>query len=170
LNNGIGKEGVAMIVRPATLHDTPAMSALLNAIIRRGGTTAFEEEKAPEEVADWYLTGPHALLCHVAEDQGRIIGYQTVSRYGDLPPGWGDIGTFVDIGLQRSGAGAALFAATTQAARTKGLTTINATIRADNVPGLGYYARRGFTDYAADPDWALANGTIVGRISKRFDL
>jgi hypothetical protein len=25
-------------------------------------------------------------------------------------------------------------------------------------------------DYAADPDWALANGTIVGRISKRFDL
>lgn len=159
-----------MIVRPATLQDTPAMCTLLNAIIRIGGTTAFEVEKTPEEVADWYLTGPHALLCHVADDQGRIIGYQTVSRYGDLPPGWGDIGTFVDIGLQRSGAGAALFAATVQAARAAGVTTINATIRADNVPGLGYNTRRGFVDYGADPAYALADSTIVGRISKRFDL
>lgn len=159
-----------MIVRPATLQDTPAMCTLLNAIIRIGGTTAFEVEKTPEEVADWYLTGPHALLCHVADDQCRIIGYQTVSRYGDLPPGWGDIGTFVDIGLQRSGAGAALFAATVQAARAAGVTTINATIRADNVPGLGYYTRRGFVDYGADPAYALADSTIVGRVSKRFDL
>jgi L-amino acid N-acyltransferase YncA len=159
-----------MIIRPATLQDCPAMCALLNAIIRKGGTTAFEEEKTPEEVADWYLTGPHALLCHVAEDQGRIIGYQTVSRYGDLPAGWGDIGTFVEIGLQRSGAGAALFGATIQAARDKGLTSINATIRADNLPGLGYYTRRGFVDYATDPAYALADGTVVGRISKRFDL
>jgi L-amino acid N-acyltransferase YncA len=159
-----------MIVRPATLQDTPGMCALLNAIIRKGGTTAFEQEKTPEEVADWYLTGPHALLCHVAQDQGRIIGYQTVSRYGDLQPGWGDIGTFVQIGLQRSGAGATLFAATLAAARNKGLTTINATIRADNVPGLGYYTRRGFVDYGTEPDFALLNGTVVGRIHKRFDL
>lgn len=159
-----------MIIRPATLQDCPAMSVLLNAIIRKGGTTAFEDEKTPEEVADWYLTGPHALLCHVATDHGRIIGYQTLSRYGDLPSEWGDIGTFVEIGLQRSGAGAALFAATCTAARAMGLTTINATIRADNVPGLGYYTRRGFVDHATDPAYALANGTIVGRISKRFDL
>jgi L-amino acid N-acyltransferase YncA len=159
-----------MIVRAATLQDTPAMSALLNTIIRKGGTTAFEVEKTPAEVADWYLTGPDALLCLVAQDQGRIIGYQTVSRYGDLPATWGDIGTFVEIGLQRSGAGAALFAATCVAARAKGLTTINATIRADNVPGLGYYARRGFVDYARDPGYSLADGTVVGRISKRFDL
>ena len=159
-----------MIVRQATLQDCPAMCALLNAIIRKGGTTAFEAEKTPEEVADWYLTGPDALLCHVAEDLGRIIGYQTISRYGEFPAGWGDIGTFVEIGLQRSGAGAALFAATCVAARAKGLTTINATIRADNVPGLGYYTRRGFVDYARDPGYALADGTVVGRISKRFDL
>jgi hypothetical protein len=38
------------------------------------------------------------------------------------------------------------------------------------VPGLGYYTRRGFVEYGADPTYALANGTIVGRISKRFDL
>jgi hypothetical protein len=57
-----------------------------------------------------------------------------------------------------------------RAAQDKGLTTINATIRAGDVPGLGYYTQRGSVDYGVDPDYALANGTIVGRISKRFDL
>ena len=47
---------------------------------------------------------------------------------------------------------------------------INATIRADNVLCLRYYTRRGFVDLGADPDYAVANGTIVGRIAKRFDL
>jgi L-amino acid N-acyltransferase YncA len=159
-----------MIIRIATLQDCAAMCTLLNAIIRKGGTTAFEVEKTPEEVADWYLTGPYALLCHVAENQGRIIGYQTLSRFGDLPDTWGDIGTFVAIDLQRSGAGAALFAATSTAARRAGLTAINATIRADNVPGLGYYSRRGFIDYGTESDFALMSGKIVGRVHKRFDL
>lgn len=159
-----------MIVRAATVADCPAMCHLLNAIIRKGGTTAFEVAKKPDEVADWYLTGPHALLCHVAEDQGQIIGYQTVSRYGDLPEACGDIGTFVQIGLQRSGTGAALFAATCTAARAAGLTAINATIRADNISGLGYYSRRGFFDYGTEPAFALMDGKIVGRIHKRFDL
>lgn len=159
-----------MIIRPASLQDTPAMSTLLNAIIRKGGTTAFEQEKTAEEVADWYLIGPHALLCHVACDDLKVVGYQTITIWGDLPKGWVDIGTFVAQDVQRGGAGAALFAATVAASRAKGFSTINATIRADNVPGLGYYTRRGFVDYATDPAYALANGTVVGRISKRFDL
>ena len=51
-----------------------------------------------------------------------------------------------------------------------GIITLNATIRADNVPGLGYYARRGFIDYGSDPAWALDDGRVVGRVNKRFDL
>jgi L-amino acid N-acyltransferase YncA len=159
-----------MIIRQAVEVDCPAMCDLLNAIIRKGGTSAFEVEKTPEEVADWYLIGPYAHLCHVAEDAGRVVGYQTVSRYGDLPVGWGDIGTFVTPDVQRAGAGAALFVATCAAARMAGLTAINASIRADNVPGLGYYARCGFVDYATDPGFALCDGRVVGRIHKRFDL
>jgi L-amino acid N-acyltransferase YncA len=160
-----------MIIRQAGGLDCPAMCDLLNAIIRKGGTSAFEVEKTPEEVADWYLTGSYAHLCHVAEGAGRVVvGYQTVSRYGDLPAGWGDIGTFVAPDMQRAGAGAALFVATCAAARMAGLTALNATIRADNAPGLGYYARRGFVDYAADHGFALRDGRVVGRIHKRFDL
>ena len=49
----------------------------------------------------------------------------------------------------------ALFAATVAWARAHGVTAMNATIRADNVVGLGYYAKRGFVDYATEPDLTL---------------
>jgi GNAT superfamily N-acetyltransferase len=158
-----------VIVRPALPSDAAAMTALQNRIIRIGGTTAHQVEHSVEEVRDAYVSGPEVVCCHVAVD-GALTGFQAVERYPGLPDGWGDIGTFVDPDVQVKGIGAALFAATVAACRTAGLVAINATIRADNVPGLAYYARIGFVDYAADPGWALDDGRVVGRVSRRFDL
>lgn len=158
-----------MIIRPALPSDAEAMARLQNRIIRIGGTTAHQVEHAADEVRDAYVTGPGVLCCHVADD-GGILGFQAVERWEGLPVGWGDIGTFVNPDVQARGIGAALFSATVAACRRAGLTAINATIRADNVPGLAYYARLGFTDYAHDTGWALDDGRIVGRVSRRFDL
>ena len=99
-----------------------------------------------------------------------MIGFQSLGRHPALPEGWGDIGSYVSPDYQRTGAGAALFDATLAAARQAGVVTINAAIRADNAPGLGYCTRRGFVDYGADPDFALKDGRVVGRVLKRFDL
>ena len=160
-----------MIIRPATSADAAAMTALQNEIIAIGGTTAYQRPRHEDEVREDYITAPEAVCCHVAvDDNGTLLGFQALGRWPGLPAGWADIGTFVTPARQRSGAGAALFAATAAAARAAGIATINATIRADNVPGLGYYARRGFIIYATDPDWALDDGRVVGRVSKRFDL
>lgn len=160
-----------MIIRAAIPADAPAMTALQNAIIAIGGTTAYQQPRSEDEVRADYITAPEAICCHVALDaDGTLLGFQALGRWPGLPEGWADIGTFVTPAHQRSGAGAALFAATIATARAKGVTTINATIRADNLPGLGYYARRGFADHAADPAWALDDGRVVGRVSKRFDL
>jgi L-amino acid N-acyltransferase YncA len=159
-----------MTVRPATAQDAPQMTALLNRIIRIGGTTAHQHEKTVEAVREDYIDGREALCCHVALAEGQVIGFQALGRHDGLPAGWADIGTFVSPDLQARGTGAALFAATRAAARALGLGTINATIRADNAPGLAYYARIGFADYAHDPDWTLEDGTVTGRVSRRFDL
>jgi L-amino acid N-acyltransferase YncA len=159
-----------MKTRPATPADAAAMCALQNAIIAIGGTTAHQHPKTEAQVRADYIDGPGTLSCVVAEAAGQIIGFQSIGENDDLPPGWGDIGTFVSPALQAKGTGAALFAASLAAARAKGLTTLNATIRADNTPGLAYYARIGFIDYAHDPNWALDDGQKVGRISRRFDL
>lgn len=159
-----------MIIRPATPQDAAQMAALLNRIIRIGGTTAHQQEKTAEKVRIDYVDGPDCLCCHVAEEVGQILGFQALGHHDGLPAGWGDIGTFVAPDVQARGTGAALFAATAASARALGVTAINATIRADNAPGLAYYSRIGFADYAHDPDWALQDGTVTGRISRRFDL
>ena len=159
-----------MIIRPATPADAPAMAGLQAAIIALGGTTAHQHPKTADQVQADYIDGATALTCVVAEADGALIGFQAVGTHPALPEGWGDIGSYVRPGSQAKGIGGAMFAATRSAAKTLGLRHLNATIRADNVPGLAYYTRMGFVDYNHEPDWALTDGRKVGRISRRFDL
>lgn len=159
-----------MIIRPATPQDAAAMSDLQNRIIRIGGTTAHQVEHDAAYIDAHYISGPGVICCHLAEDDSGLIGFQSMGRHAGLPENWGDIGSYVNPDRQRTGAGAALFATTLAVARQKRVVVINATIRGDNVPGLGYYSRRGFVDYAYDPEYQLKDGRRVGRISKRFEV
>lgn len=155
-----------MIVRNSSPDDAEGMAQVLNAIIAAGGTTAHEHEKSADEVRLHYIDGPEVETSVVAEVDGQVIGWQSLGMWqGEM-----HIGTFVRIGVQAKGIGAALFAATCGAARDRGLTQIIAHIRADNAPGLAYYARIGFRDIGADPDFALEDGRVVGRVFRRFDL
>lgn len=158
------------IARQTTPANIPALCALQGRIVRIGGTTAREVPLDEAAFAEAYLTGPEVICCHTAVVDGHPVGFQSVGLHRDLPPGWGDIGTFVDPDQQRSGAGQVLFTMTVAAVRKAGLATISATIRADNAPGLAYYARIGFRDYDAEPGYALSTGRIVGRVHRRFDL
>jgi RimJ/RimL family protein N-acetyltransferase len=159
-----------MIVRPASPADVPDLLAIQNAIIRMGGTTAHEVEMTTDRFITLYTNDATAISCQLAKDEEGIIGFQALGFYPGLPAGWADIGTFIDPKRQRSGAGHALFAATLIAAQHRGISVINATIRADNRPGLGYYSRVGFVDYGSDPDYRLKDGARVGRVHKRFDM
>jgi L-amino acid N-acyltransferase YncA len=155
-----------MIIRPATPADAPAMTSILNAIIAIGGTTAHESPKTEAAVEEDYITGPDVLAASVAEIDGAVIGWQSVGWYHGNP----EIGTFVQPGTQARGIGAQLFALTCATLRRAGITYIIATIRADNVPGLAYYARSGFRDIGHDPDFTLLTGQKVGRVTRRIDL
>lgn len=155
-----------MIVRNALPADAAAMADLLNRIIKIGGTTAHQVAKTADDVRADYIDGADCITSVVAEVDGQIIGWQAIGWWqGDA-----HIGTFVDPDVQAKGTGAALFAETLRAAKAAGLTEIHASIRADNVPGLAYYARIGFQDIGFDPDFALNDGTKVSRISRRFML
>jgi L-amino acid N-acyltransferase YncA len=155
-----------MIIRIAEATDALGMTALLNMVIAKGGTTAHEAPKTEAEVLYDYIEGPDVLSAVIAEEAGTIIGWQTVGLAGGDP----HIGTFVQPDLQAKGVGAALFALTLQTLRKTRTDYIIAWIRADNVPGLAYYARIGFRDIGGDPGFALQDGTVVGRIHRRLDL
>lgn len=154
-------------IRRATAADAAALAGILNPIIRAGGTTGIEEELDPPTLAHWFIDGPDVIACHLAEAGGIALGFQSLSRYGDLPPDWADIGTFAR--QPRTGTGTALFAATCAAARAAGIITINATIRADNAGGLAFYRRLGFVPHGVTPAVPLRDGTPVDRLHHRFD-
>ncbi|MGV8985664.1 MAG: GNAT family N-acetyltransferase [Cypionkella sp.] len=158
-----------MIVRRAQDFDAPALAEVLNEIIMIGGTTAHEIPFTAQAFLTHYIDGPDAIFCHMAEAD-RPMGFQVLGIHPALPASWLDIGTFVRPAARGNGTGAALFKATKAEARAQGCKVINATIRADNVPGLAYYTKLGFVDYASEPDYCLSDGRRVGRLSKRFDL
>lgn len=159
-------------VRPVRPEDASELADLLNQVIAQGGTTALEEPFTPEALAEAYLIGPNVICCFVAADRpaGRLEGFQTLGRYPTLPDDVGDIGTFARVGGIQRGVGSALFAATRAEAVRRGITAINATIRADNTGGLAFYSRMGFADHAVQPSVPLKNGVLVDRISKRYRL
>jgi L-amino acid N-acyltransferase YncA len=155
-----------MIVRHTRPDDAGAMADILNRIIAIGGTTAHQTPKPAATVRLHYIDGPSVLSAVVAEEEGQVIGWQSV----ELWQGEAHIGTFVRPGIQAKGAGSAMFALTCKVMRATGHRSIIASIRSDNVPGLAYYGRIGFVDVAEEPDFALEDGRIVGRVHRRFDL
>lgn len=158
-------------VRRAIPLDAASMARLLNEIIEIGGTTAMTQTITAGDLAEWMRNGGPRTAWHVALDQSEeVVGFQWIAPKDTLPPEAADIATFVRTGQTGLGIGSALFEATRRAAKRLGFVWINATIRADNAGGLTYYQSRGFRDWRFEANVKLADGLVVDRISKRFDL
>ena len=156
--------------RPISL-DAPNMAKLLNEIIAEGGTTALTRPVTGADLIERMAFKPERSARHVAVDEKEnIVGFQWINPKEDLPKGAVDIATFVQIGQTGLGIGSALFEATKNAAKAMGYVWINANIRADNEGGLIYYQSRGFQDYGVIEGYEMANGDIVDKRLKRYDL
>lgn len=156
-------------IRPARAFDAAAMAALLNEIIRIGGTTAMTRPVTAADLRDW-MAEPGSIW-HLAEDDGgTVLGFQWVHRHPDLPPDMADIASFVDHRQHGLGIGTRLFDATRKAARAAGFTAINATIRADNASGMTYYRARGFETWGQQTGVTLDSGLVADRVLTRYTL
>jgi L-amino acid N-acyltransferase YncA len=156
--------------RPFKL-DHADMARLLNAIIEEGGTTALVRPVTADDLAEWIAFEAKRNAWHVAvNDAEKVVGFQWIAPNQTLPPEAADIATFVQIGQTGLGIGSALFDATKKAAKALGYVWINANIRTDNEGGLIYYQSRGFQDYGVIEGYEMANGQIVDKRLKRFDL
>lgn len=158
-------------VRPATRFDTGSMAALLNEIIKIGGTTALVRPVTGDDLAEWMSFAPDSSAWHVAlNDNEQVVGFQWIESSEKLPPEAAEIATFVQVGQTGLGIGSALFAATAKAAKLLGYVWIRANIRADNDGGLTYYQSRGFRDYDVIEGYTLTDGTQVDKRLKRYDV
>lgn len=157
-------------VRRAGPMDARPMAELLNEVIALGGTTAITEPVTREDLLNWMEADPRSIW-HVAEDAtGQIMGFQWVDPHLKLGETVAQIASFARVGKTGLGIGSKLFDATKRAARTAGYAWINAEIRADNEGGLIYYQSRGFEDYGRIEGYVMANGKVVDKVLKRYDL
>lgn len=157
-------------IRRAGSLDARPIAELLNEIIEIGGTTAYTSPVTAGYIADRLTQGVRAAW-HIAEDeQGAVLGFQWIEEIDSLPVEAASIATFARVGRTGLGIGSKLFECTRQAAIELGYSWINADIRADNAGGLIYYQSRGFEDYGRKSGVKLANGLIVDKILKRYDL
>lgn len=160
--------------RSAQNSDAQAMTELLNTIIDAGGTTAHETTYSTARMITDYIDSEDGISCVVAEENGEIVGFQSLEWPGDgrdeFPQGWAIIATFVASGKAGMGIGKTMFLDTEMAAAHSGIDTIDAAIRSDNLGGLRYYSGLGFSDYKVSENVPLADGTKVDRISKRYDI
>lgn len=149
-----------MRIRDAVATDAPEISTFLKEL------TAAGKRKSPDDVGfvlAHYIESTQKIKCSVAEDQGVVLGFQslqhaaadTTSGNGS---GWAVIGTHIRPSAARRGVGRALFAASQSAAESADVTDIEATIAADNPEALAYYDAMGFKTYK----------TTENQVCKRF--
>lgn len=137
------------VIRPARDADADDMAEVQNAIFRAGLRSTPVDTAL---IRERYLSPEHRVACTVAEQDGRVVGFQSLKRAWpgnpyDVPEGWGIIGAHIHPDAGRSGLGRRLFAESLAAARSAGLQHVDATIGADNAPALKYYAAMGFVPY-----------------------
>lgn len=128
-------------LRPATPADAPALAAILNGVIAEGDKTAIAGPVTARDLDAWYVSGPDALCCILAEAEDGPLGFQALERHHPLPPGWADIATFVAAPARGRGVGPALWRATRASAGGLGL---RAVIRSLNGGAIAYYRGCGF--------------------------
>jgi ribosomal protein S18 acetylase RimI-like enzyme len=149
-------------IRPARPTDAEDMAEVQNAIYRAG------LRASPVDVAlvrERYLDMEYGVACTVAEQEGQVVGFQSLMRAWpgnpyDVPEGWGIIGTHIHPDAGRSGLGRRLFATSLALARAARLRHIDASIAVDNSPALAYYSAMGFAPYREGR----------GTIPHRFDV
>jgi ribosomal protein S18 acetylase RimI-like enzyme len=150
------------------------MCNLINPIIAEGSTTGHRTAFTPDRMLARYATPTRLISCTIAIENERLLGFQSLKwvdpeQSDPLPASWGTIASFVAPESQGMGVGQRLWPETLKAALTAGVETIDATIRADNTPGLAYYSGLGFTDWNTR-EGLLSDGTPSKRICKRYDL
>lgn len=156
-------------VRRAGPLDAGAMVALLNAIIAKGETTAYQTPWDKSDAHDRMQR--RGAVWHLAEDDaGALKGFQWFEPHPDVPEDSASIATYVEIGATGLGIGSQLFVATKAAALEMGYRSLDAVIRADNTGGLAYYQSRGFETIKLLPDMPLGDGSRVDKVWTRVRL
>lgn len=134
-----------MTIRTATTADAAAIAAIYNDAVLTS-TATFDLE--PETVAARrrLLESDATRLCLVAETEGRVVGWSSLSRWSSRGAyaRTAEASIYVASDTRRAGVGLALAQAALEAAPSRDVHAVIAQICAENEAGLALAERLGF--------------------------
>lgn len=137
------------MIRPATVHDAPAIAAIWNPVIRDTLVTFNSVEKTAADIEAMILERPF----FVSDDQG-VRGF---AHYGPFRGGGGyahvaEHTIMLGDGAKGKGVGRALMQALETHAKTNGIEAFWAGVSSSNPVGVAFHKALGFQEIALLPD------------------
>lgn len=134
-------------IRRATREDAAAMAAIYNQAVAHSTATFDTLPESPEDRVVWLAehTAPqHPVL--VAERDGRVIGWASLSRYSSrcAYDATVEVSAYIDENETGRGLGTALTEAVFEAGRTGGVHAILSRICTENTASLAMARKLGF--------------------------
>lgn len=134
-------------LRDARADDLPRIRAIYNHEVLTSTATYDTTPRTEAEQAAWFRHHGGAHPVYVAEADGAVIAWASLSPWSDRAAYGGsvEVSVYVDASARRRGAGRILLARLVQAARECGHHALLARISADNEASIALHAAQGFT-------------------------
>src|SRR5688500_17132089 len=113
-------------IRPARENDLPAITAIYNDAILKTVATFDTDTKQVSDMKEWYNNHDEKYPVLVAEKNGQVTGYASLSRWSDRCA-YGrtaEISVYVDENYRGQGIGKMLIASIIEAGEKAGLHTV----------------------------------------------
>jgi len=135
-----------MLIRPATAADLYAINAIYNHYVHHSTCTYQEEPSTPEERAAWFAAHGTQHPVTVAESDGEVVGWGSLSRFHPRSAYRRTVenSVYVRVDLHRRGIGAALLADLIDRSAALGHHAIIAGIDAEQTASVAIHRRFGF--------------------------
>jgi L-amino acid N-acyltransferase len=135
-----------VLLRPATAADAAATAAIYNAEVTGSRVTFDLVTRTVEEQAEWLDARSGALEVVVAEIDGEIAGFASLSPYRDRPAYRTTVedSIYVHGDHRGSGVGRALLEEIVAVARERGFHSVIARIVADHTASIRLHKAAGF--------------------------
>jgi L-amino acid N-acyltransferase len=133
-------------IRVATAADLPAIDAIYNPYVLTSTCTYQTEPTTPEERLAWFENRGPAHPVAVAELDGGIVGWASISRFRERAAYDRTVenAVYVRPEYHRRGIGAALLADSVERARAAGHHAVIAVIDAEQHGSIALHERHGF--------------------------
>ena len=133
-------------IRPATVNDIKVITQIYNEAIQNTTATFDTEIKTEEDRLKWFSDHDQKHPVMVAEAEGRVIGYASLSRWSDrcAYDGTAEVSVYVDRSFRGKGAGKKLLEMLTLTAEKNGLHNLISRITEGNLNSIHIHELFGF--------------------------